>query len=285
MSFDFDSESRRRLGYKLIDRIDEYFSSLASRPVQQPEGLRNFADLTETLPELGQDAAAVLDDVCAEMITQGFHVPSANYFGLMNPTPAYMAVLAELLVAALNPQLASLARSQLAARIERETVRWIGERVGWDKPFDGSFTSGGNEANFSALAMALATHFPQSVEDGLASIAARPVLYTSAEAHHSLDKSVGLLGLGRKALRRIPVDANVRLDPGKLEDQIARDQAAGFAPLCVAATAGTTNSGAIDDLSTLAEHCRRNKLWLHVDGAYGGAAAFSHPHPQLVRGI
>ena len=102
------------------------------------------------------------------MMAQGFHVPSANYFGLMNPTPTYMAVLAEALVAALNPQLATLARSQLAARIERETVRWIGERVGWEKPFDGTFTSGGNEANFSAMAMALAMRFPQSVEDGLA---------------------------------------------------------------------------------------------------------------------
>jgi len=285
MPFDFDSESRRRLGYKLIDRIDEYFSGLANRPVQLPEELRNFADLSEKLPELGEDAAAVLDDVCGEMIAQGFHVPSANYFGLMNPTPAYMAVLAEMLVAALNPQLASLARSQLAARIERETVRWMGERVGWDKPFDGSFTSGGNEANFSALAMALATHFPQSVEDGLASITARPVLYTSGEAHHSLDKSVGLLGLGRKALRRIAVNASVQLDPARLEAQIAHDQAAGFSPFCVAATAGTTNSGAIDDLVALAEICRNHQLWLHVDGAYGGAAVFSDRHRDLVRGI
>jgi aromatic-L-amino-acid/L-tryptophan decarboxylase len=285
MVFDFNSETRRRLGYRLIDRVDEYFSSLANRPVQLPEELRDFADLTEKLPEFGEDAAAVLDDVCAEMVAQGFHVPSANYFGLMNPTPAYMAVLAELLVAALNPQLASLARSQLAARIERETVRWIGERVGWDKPSDGTFTSGGNEANFSALAMALATYFPQSVEDGLASIAARPVLYTSAEAHHSLDKSVGLLGLGRKAVRRIPVNANVQLDPKALAAQITRDQAEGFSPFCVAATAGTTNSGAIDDLAALAGICRRHQLWLHVDAAYGGALIFSDQHRHLLRGI
>src|SRR6478735_5146176 len=207
MGFDLDSDARRRLGYKLIDRIDEYFSSLPQRPVQLPEELRTFADLGEPLPELGEDAATVLDNLCSQMVAQGFHVPSANYFGLMNPAPTYMAVLAEALVAALNPQLASLARSQLAARIERETVRWIGARVGWGKPFDGTFTSGGNEANFSAIAMALATHFPQSVEDGLSAIQARPVLYTSAEAHHSLDKSTGLLGLGRKALRRIPVNA------------------------------------------------------------------------------
>jgi glutamate/tyrosine decarboxylase-like PLP-dependent enzyme len=285
MPFDFDSETRRRLGYKLIDRIDEYFSGLPNRRVQLPEELRSFADLTGQLPEFGEDAATVLDDVCAEMIAQGFHVPSANYFGLMNPTPAYMAVLAEALVAALNPQLASLARSQLAARIERETIRWIGERIGWNTAFDGTFTSGGNEANFSAVAMALATHFPQSVEDGIASIPSKPVLYTSAEAHHSLDKSVGLLGLGRKALRRIPVNANIQLDAQLLEDHITRDKAAGLSPFCVVATAGTTNSGAIDDLPALAEICRRHQLWLHLDGAYGAAAIFSDRHRNLVRGI
>src|SRR5499427_5087171 len=200
MSFSFDSDTRRRLGYKLIDRIDEYFSGLPDRPVQLPSELRTFDDLTDQLPEFGEDAAKVLDDICSDLIARGFHVPSANYFGLMNPTPAYMAVLAEALVAALNPQLASLARSQLASKIERQTVRWIGERAGWNTEFDGTFTSGGNEANFSAIALALAAHFPQSVEDGLLAIGKQPVLYTSDESHHSVDKSAGLLGLGRKAL-------------------------------------------------------------------------------------
>jgi aromatic-L-amino-acid decarboxylase len=285
MPFDFDSETRCRLGYKLIDRIDEYFSGLAQRPVQLPEELRTFADLGEPLPEFGEDAATVLDNLCSEMTAQGFHVPSANYFGLMNPTPTYMAVLAEALVAALNPQLASLARSQLAARIERETVRWIGVRVGWDRPFDGTFTSGGNEANFSAIAMALAMRFPQSVEDGLTSCAAKPVLYASAEAHHSLDKSAGLLGLGRKSLRRIPVTSAVQIDAAELEKQITQDKEAGLTPFCVIATAGTTNSGAIDDLVKLAEIAKRHGLWLHVDGAYGAAAIFSDQHRELVRGI
>src|SRR6266566_320935 len=194
MPYAFDSATRLLLGYKLIDRIDLYFSGLPDRTVQLPLEQRTFDELTDKLPELGEDAEKVLEDVCSDMADQGFHVPSANYFGLMNPTPAYMAVLAEALVAALNPQLASLARSQLASKIERETVRWIGERVGWNGPFDGTFTSGGNEANFSGLALAIANHFPDSVEDGIAATGARPVLYTSAEAHHSLDKSVGLLG-------------------------------------------------------------------------------------------
>src|SRR5579864_6826229 len=203
MKFDFDSSWRRRLGYKLIDRIDEYYSSLPDRAVQLPLELRAFGDLKNRLPEIGEEAGKVLDEVCSELIVQGFHVPSANYFGLMNPTPTYMAVLAEVLVAALNPQLASLARSQLAARIEKQTVRWIGERVGWKTGFDGTFTSGGNEANFSGLALAMAGRFPQAFEEGVASTGARPVLYTSSEAHHSIDKSAGLLGLGRQALRRV----------------------------------------------------------------------------------
>jgi len=297
MGFDFTPEQRRQLGYRLIDRINEYFSSLPERSVQLPADQRTFGQLRDGIPELGEDAAQVLEDVCTELIDNGFHVPSANYFGLMNPTPTYMAVLAEALVAALNPQLATLARSQLASKIESETVRWIAERVGWHKKIngeiipagrrlcDGTFTSGGNEANFTALALALAAHFPASVDDGIASIGARPVGYSSAESHHSLDKSFGLLGLGRKALRRLPVNEQARIDTAKLVAQIESDLAAGFRPFVLVATAGTTNSGAVDDLVELAGIAKKYDLWLHVDGAYGAAAIFSDKHRDLVRGI
>ena len=285
MNFDFDRETRRKLGYKLIDAINSYFSSLPERPVQLPLEQRTFGELRNRMPELGEDAAKVLDEACAEMVDKGFHVPSANYFGLMNPTPTYMAVLAEALVAALNPQLATLARSQLASKIEKESVRWIGERVGWRGAFDGTFTSGGNEANFSGLALALAHHFPAAVEDGVASIGAQPVLYASSEAHHSLDKSAGLLGIGRRALRRIGVNSQLQLDSTQLEAAIQADKAQGHRPFCVVVTSGTTNSGALDDIEALAEICRRHQLWLHLDGAYGAAAIFSEKHRDLVRGI
>jgi glutamate/tyrosine decarboxylase-like PLP-dependent enzyme len=94
-----------------------------------------------------------------------------------------------------------------------------------------------------------------------------------------------LLGLGRKALRRVPVNDDVQLDPARLDAQIREDKAAGLVPFCVIATAGTTNSGAIDDLVALGEICKRHGLWLHVDGAYGAAAIFSDRHRDLVRGI
>jgi aromatic-L-amino-acid decarboxylase len=285
MRFDFDSETRRRLGYRLIDQIDSFFTSLPDRAVQLPLEQRSYGPLHDALPEQGADAEQVLDELCLEMVEKGFHIPSANYFGLMNPTPTYMGVLAEALVAGLNPQLATLARSQLASKIELETMRWIGERVGWPGTFNGTFTSGGNEANFSGLALALASKFPNVVEEGVAAIGGQPVLYASAESHHSLDKSAGLLGIGRKALRRIAVNEAAQLDPEMLERALTQDLAAGRKPFCVVATAGTTNSGTVDDLIAISEVCRQYQLWLHVDGAYGGVAIFSNQHRALVRGI
>jgi aromatic-L-amino-acid/L-tryptophan decarboxylase len=285
MRFDFDSATRRKLGYRLIDNVDEYFASLPDRKVQLPAAQRTYGVLTDLLPETGEDPLLVLDNICHEMIDKGFHVPVANYFGLMNPTPTYMGFLAEALVAALNPQLATLARSQLASKIELETVRWMAERVGWHDQFGGTFTSGGNEANFSGIALALASTFPTAVEEGVASIGGPAVAYASTESHHSLDKSAGLLGIGRKALRRVPVDDKLQMDPGKLQQAIEEDQRAGRKPFCVVATAGTTNSGIVDDMVRISEVCRHHKLWMHVDGAYGAAAVFSDKHRDLVHGI
>jgi glutamate/tyrosine decarboxylase-like PLP-dependent enzyme len=299
-NFALDSPTRRRLGYELIDIIDNYFESLPTRPVQLPLEQRSFEPLRDPMPEssildeLASDPghaessdllARVLRTTAEELIEKGFHVPAANYFGLMNPTPTYVGVLAEALVAALNPQLATMARSQLASKIEAETVRWIGEQFGWQPPFDGTFTSGGNEANFSGLALALASHFPAAIEDGVSSIGAQPVVYASEEAHHSLDKSVGLLGLGRKSLRRIPVTNRIEMDVSALQQSIRDDRAAGHKPFCIVATAGTTNSGAIDDIGAIAEICQRERLWLHLDGAYGAAVVFSNTHRHLVKGI
>jgi aromatic-L-amino-acid/L-tryptophan decarboxylase len=300
-NFELNFDIRRQLGYELIDLINEYFESLQTRPVQLPLESRSFEALRDATPEAGllQECSAqsgmnghspeklseFLRETAQEMIGRGFHVGAANYFGLMNPTPTYAGVLAEALVAALNPQLATTGRSQLATKIEAETIRWIGERFGWQQPFDGTFTSGGNEANFSALALALATHFPRAIEDGVASIGAQPVVYASTESHHSLDKSAGLLGLGRKALERIPLNDRCAMDVSALELAIAADRRTGKKPFCVVATAGTTNSGIIDDIPAIADLCQREDLWLHLDGAYGAAVTFSDTYRHLVEGI
>ena len=194
MRFDLDSPTRRRLGQQLVDTIDQYFSALGDRPVQLPAEQRSYAPLAGALPETAEDPERVFAQACRQMVEQGFHVTSGNYYGLMNPTPTYMGVLGEALVAALNPQIATLARSQLASRTEQQTVRWICERLYpqlvrkedqdylLHPPFDGTFTSGGNEANFSGLALALAWKFPRIVEEGVGAAGGRPLLYASAEA-------------------------------------------------------------------------------------------------------
>ena len=286
-NFELDAEQRQQLGYQLIDRINDYFSSLTHRSVQQPMEVRGQFPATAQLPELGEDASSVLDSICTDLIDQGFHVPTANYFGLMNPTPTYMAVLAEALVAALNPQLATNARSQLASRLEHETLGWIASRIGWEpeEKFGGTFTSGGNEANFSGLALALTHRFPNIIEDGLLGLEAQPVFYASAESHHSLEKSLGLLGIGRKFLRRIPADHRAQINLNALEAQIQHDRTAGLLPFAVIGTAGTTSSGAIDPLAALADLCTRHHLWFHVDAAYAGALIFSNQHRVLLAGM
>jgi glutamate/tyrosine decarboxylase-like PLP-dependent enzyme len=285
LNFDLNSPLRRELGYRLIDVVDEFFGSLPVRTVQVAAERRFYPPRLTRLPETGHDPNEVFREACHELIDRGFHVPSAHYLGMMNPTPTYMAFLAESLVAALNPQLATVARSPLASGIEDETLRWVGSLVGWTDSFSGTFTTGGNEANFSALALALSRRFPDVIENGLASLGKQPVFYASAEGHHSLDKSAGLLGLGRRALHRIPVKKSLQLDIEELEAAIELDLAGGKAPFCVVATAGTTGSGAIDQLPLVAEVCRRHNLWFHVDGAYGAAVLFSQRHRSLVRGI
>ena len=152
MNFDFDSSTRRKLGYELIEVVDSFFTSLADRPVQPPTENRVYPPRLSSLPEGGEDPSQVFAQVCKDLLETGFHVPAANYLGMMNPTPTYMSFLGDALVSALNPQLATLDRSETASRIEAETVKWVAELLGWKGSPVGTFTSGGNEANLSALA-------------------------------------------------------------------------------------------------------------------------------------
>jgi len=290
MGFELDTPIRLALGKELSEFLNAYYESLPQRNVQPSAIERKYTPLSNGLPEDGMHPITVFREVCRAMAQEGFHVPSANYFGLMNPTPAFMAVMGEALVAGMNPQLATQARQQLASKIENETVLWLVERTGW-KDEDGApigsgtFTSGGNEANFSGLAMALAHSFPEVVDDGVAAIGAQPTIYVSEEAHHSIDKSAGLLGLGRNSVTHIMVDPNMHVDPRRMEIAIRDDLRAAKKPFCIVGTIGTTNSGAIDDIATLAVIARKYNMWLHVDGAYGAAAILSNRHEHITRGL
>jgi Pyridoxal-dependent decarboxylase conserved domain len=209
-----------------------------------------------------------------------FHSP--RYFGLFEPAPATMGIVAEALIAAYNPQLAAWLASPFAIEAERRVLRAFGSRFGLpDEGTDGTFTSGGAEANHTAVLTALGQSFPELAERGLRRLSAQPVFYVSEEGHPSLLKAARVTGLGATAVRRIPVDERLCLDVEQLRAAIAQDRSAGLAPFMVVATAGTTSAGAIDPLSAVADVAADAQLWLHVDAAWGGGAALV---PEL-RGV
>jgi aromatic-L-amino-acid decarboxylase len=157
--------------------------------------------------------------------------------------------------------------------------------VGFPAEASGVLVTGGSVANLVALAAARDDGDPRIVEEGVAAVEGGPVLYASTETHNSVDKAVRLLGLGQRALRSIPVGPDFRIDLRGLEQAIVEDRAAGRRPFCVVGNAGTVNTGAIDDLPALADLCRRERLWFHVDGAFGALAAISEQLKPLVAGM
>ena len=211
---------------------------------------------------------------------------SRRYFGLFDPAPATMGVVGEALAAAFNPQLAAWLASPFAIESERRVLRAFGARFGFaQNETDGTFTSGGAEANHTAVLTALTTAFPEVAEGGLRAARAQPVLYLAEEGHPSLLKAARATGLGEAAVRRIPVDEGFRLDVENLRATIARDRSEGCAPFLVVATAGTTSAGVIDPLSRIAEIAATENLWLHVDAAWGGGAALVPELRPLLAGI
>jgi glutamate/tyrosine decarboxylase-like PLP-dependent enzyme len=202
-------------------------------------------------------------------------VTHPRYFGLFNPSVIPASVVADTLTASYNPQLASWRTSPAANEIERHTLAWLTRAFGLPPETAASFTTGGAEANLSAVIVALTRAYPQYGERGLRGIDAAPVIYLTSESHHSFNKIAHVTGLGRAALRLVAVGPDLRMDVADLARRVAEDRRAGLTPLMVVGTAGTTGAGAIDPLAELAGFCQADNLWFHVDAAWGGAAVVS----------
>jgi len=201
------------------------------------------------------------------------------YFGLFNPPVDPAGIVADTLVALYNPQLAAWSHAPAANEIERLTLNYLGSRL-WPESQStiGSFTSGGAEANLSAVIVALTSQFPEFGVHGVRALPGAPRMYASEESHHSLLKIAHFTGIGREALHIVPTDSDLRLDTEAMERAIEQDREAGALPFLVVGTAGTTSAGVIDPLPELARVCDRHGLWFHVDAAWGGTACVS---PQL----
>jgi aromatic-L-amino-acid/L-tryptophan decarboxylase len=203
------------------------------------------------------------------------HVTHPRYFGLFNPSVTPASVAADTLVAMYNPQLAAWRTSPAANEIERHTLAWLARKFGFPGGSVAHFTTGGAEANLSAVIVALTDRCPEYGEGGLGRFARQPAIYVSGEAHHSFGKIAHMTGLGRRAVRPVATDGDLRMDVEDLARQVATDRQNGSMPVMVVGTAGTTAAGAIDPLPELARFCRSEGLWFHVDAAWGGAAIIS----------
>ena len=282
-----DAGTRAELWRKLTEAIETYAAKLENSRVTPP---LDPAKLRASLARFDFSAPVGAFDAF-DFLVEGLwkyqtHTPHPRYYGLFNPAPTTMGIAGDALAAAFNPQLAAWSHSPLAIEIEQHLVRAFGARFGYDPArTDGTFASGGMEANHTAVLTALVQKFPEFSSRGLRALAAQPVLYVSTEAHHSLLKAARLCGLGTDAVHEIPAGGDLRMDAEALASGIARDRAQGFAPFLVVSTAGTTSAGAIDPLPAIAEVAEREELWLHVDAAWGGAAALVPELRPLLEGI
>jgi glutamate/tyrosine decarboxylase-like PLP-dependent enzyme len=278
---------RHELWNRLIESIEHYAREIEhSRvtPELDPERIRALLSRFEF--ERPVDPVEALDFAVESLWRNQVHTPHPRYYGLFNPAPTTMGIAADTLVAAFNPQLAAWSHSPVASEIEQHLVRHIGKRFGYDPlRVDGTFTSGGAEANHTALLTAIVHSFPEYASKGVRAIGSQPVLYISSEGHHSFLKAARLTGLGTEALREIAVDSGLMLNVADLREAIRNDRANGLAPFMIVATAGTTSSGVIDPLNEAAEAAAEEKLWLHVDAAWGGAAVLVPELRGLLRGV
>lgn len=279
-----DWEAMRALGHRMVDDMLQYSRTLRDRPVWRPipDAVRQAFAQPIPLEGVGPDAAYA---ACLRYV---FPHPYGNihprFWGWVNGTGSPLGALTEMLAATINPNVHG--GQSAAVLVEEQVLAWLRQALGMPEGTSGVLVSGASMANFIGLAIALHAQAPFDVaRDGLPSATAPLVFYTSVEAHHSIEKAVRLLGLGAKALRRIPVDAAFRVRLSRLRAAIRADRRRGYIPIGIIGTAGTVNTGATDDLDALADVAAQEALWFHVDGAFGALAAL---HPRLrdrVRGL
>jgi aromatic-L-amino-acid decarboxylase len=213
------------------------------------------------------------------------HVTHPRYFGLFNPSPTFPAQCADRIAGAFNPQLATSTTSPAAVEIEAHVIRAIAQRAGFPPEATGHFTSGGSEANYTALICALTRANPEFAMKGARAFDGPPTFYVSRESHLAWLKIAHQGGIGRDAVRLVATDGSGRMDQNALAEAVSGDRARGAVPVMIAATAGTTNAGMIDPLESCGEIARNFGLWYHVDAAWGGALIASDRLRHAIAGI
>ncbi len=279
----------REIGHRLVDEIADQLAVVPDRPVtpdDSPAQLRAMLGAEETLPAAGADAGRLVREATARLFSHSLFNAHPRFFGYITSSPAPIGMFGDFLAASLNQNVGAFQLAPLATEIERQTVRWIAELVGFPADCGGLLVSGGNMANFVCFVAARAAKAAWNVrQEGLSREGPRLLAYASSETHTWIQKAADLFGLGTDAIRWIATDDEQRMDPLALRRAIDEDLALGQQPFLVVGTAGSVSTGVVDPLPELAAICREHALWFHVDGAYGALAAQAPGSPASLRGL
>jgi aromatic-L-amino-acid/L-tryptophan decarboxylase len=286
---ELEPDEFRALGHGLVDEIAELLEALRSPselPVTPGESVAEVRAALGGggLPQHGTPPDALLREARELLFDHSLFTGHPRFLGYVIGAPAPLGALADLLAAAVNPNLGGYPLSPIATEIERQTVSWIAELIGYPTDCGGLLVSGGNMANFVGVLAARRAKASWDVRaQGMRDSRLRA--YCSAETHTWVQKAADMFGLGTDSLRWVPTDGALRMDVGALREAIVADREAGDQPFLVVGSGGSVSTGAVDPLRELAALCHDEDLWFHVDGAYGAFAAAAPSAPDDLRAL
>ena len=271
-------EEMRAIGYRVIDQLVDHFAELPDKSVTRIASRAEMESrLREPLPEDGMDAHAALEQLHRDVWSHIMHLDHPRFFAFVPSPSNFISAMADALVAGMNPFGGTWMEASGPTQIELVTIDWLRQLVGFPETAGGNFVTGGSAANLTALAVARHVKLGEQFEDGM--------LYFSDQTHSSVERGLKLMGFNAQQMCKMPANAHFRLSVEALRQTIQQDRVAGKRPFCVVANAGTTNTGAVDPLPVLAALCAEENLWLHVDGAYGGAAVLTAQGRKTLVGL
>lgn len=268
-----DAARMRELGYWVVDRVVDHLEHLEDLPaLLTGDELQMRALLDRGIPQAPNDIEADLRTLADVVLAHQQHGDHPRYFARVPGPSSYPGVLAEWLGTGMQSIASSWVGGSGPTTLELTVLDWLRDSLGLPGTAEGVLVSGGSMANFTAFVAAR-----QAMGEG--------VVYTCDQTHSSIARGLRSMGLSREQIRVIPAGPDFAMDLDALQQAISGDRDAGLRPTMVVGTAGSTNTGTVDDLEVLADLCERESLWLHVDGAYGGVAALSPRHAHAFKGL
>jgi aromatic-L-amino-acid decarboxylase len=277
-ALEYDECAMREMVAKSLDHVLNHIKGLPSSRVNEASRGRTVArGMREALPEEGAPLEPLLDTLFEDVIPTSVNTAGPGYVGYIPGGGIFSAALADFIAKSVNRHVGYYYMSPAIVQLECNVIRWFCDIVGYGSDAGGVLTSGGSMATLTAIIAARTTRLPEDFRNG--------VIYLTSQTHYSVAKAALLAGFPERCLRMVPVDSNWRMDPAALQSMIEADRAVGLQPFLVAATAGTTNTGAVDPLEAIADVVESEKLWLHVDGAYGGFFMLTEAGRKTLAGI